>query len=145
MVKVLNFILIFHTILNYLPVFLYFIKNVFRYWNQQFTVAPELPSCILSTFVWYNKDIVITNKPIYFKQYSNNNLNYVNQLFDDRANTKEWIKLKHEFNLNNNLYFKCMQLIHSIPRKWRNTIKNNRISEKLLFLNHVIFYLAQKN
>ena len=29
-----------------------------------------------------------------------------------------------------------MQLIHSIPQKWKNTINNNRISENLLFLNH---------
>ena len=29
-----------------------------------------------------------------------------------------------------------MQLIHSILKKWKNTIKNNRISENLLFLNH---------
>ena len=29
-----------------------------------------------------------------------------------------------------------MQLIHSIPQKWKNTIKNNRISENLFFLNH---------
>ena len=38
--------------------------------------------------------------------------------------------------MNNNLYFKWMQLIHSIPQKWKNTINNNRISENLLFLNH---------
>ena len=25
---------------------------------------------------------------------------------------------------------------HSIPEKWKNTIKNNRISENFLFLNH---------
>ena len=29
-----------------------------------------------------------------------------------------------------------MQLIHSIPQKWKNTINNNRIPENLLFLNH---------
>ena len=38
--------------------------------------------------------------------------------------------------MNNNLYFKWIQLIHSIPQKWKNTINNNRISENLLFLNH---------
>ena len=29
-----------------------------------------------------------------------------------------------------------MQLIHSIPQKWKNVINNNRISENLLLLNH---------
>ena len=113
-----------------------FYKNIFRYWSQHFAVYPDLPSCILSSFLWYNKDILISNKPIYFKHFSNNNLNYVTQLFDDTGNTKEWMKLKHEFNLNNNPYFKWIQLIHSIPQKWKNTINNNRISENLLFLNH---------
>ena len=131
MVKILNFILIFHTILNYLPVFLFFYRNIFRYWSQYFTVSPDLPSCILSSFLWHNKDILISNKPMYFKHFYNNNLNYVTQLFDDTGNTKEWMKLKHEFNLNNNLYFKWTQLIHSIPQK--NTIKNSRISENLSF------------
>ena len=130
----------FHSNLSYdtklLTSFPVFYKNIFRYWSQHFTVSPDLPSCILSSFLWYNKDILISNKPIYFKHFSNNNLNYVTQLFDDTGNTKEWVKLKHEFNLNNNLYFNWMQLIHSIPQKWKNPIKSNRISENLLFLNH---------
>ena len=112
-----------------------FYKNIFRYWSQHFTVSPDLPPCILSSFLWYNKDILISNKPIYFKQFSNN-LSYVTQLFDNTGNTKEWIKLKHDIILNNNLYFKWMQLIHSIPQKWKDTINNNRISENLLFWNH---------
>ena len=29
-----------------------------------------------------------------------------------------------------------MQLIHSIPQKWKNIFNNNRIPENLLFLNH---------
>ena len=113
-----------------------FYKNIFRYWSQHFTVSPDIPSCILSSFLWYNKDILISDKPIYFEHFSNNNLIYVTQLFDDTENTKEWLKLKHEFNLKNNLYFRWMQLIHSTPQKWKTTIKNNRISENLLFLNH---------
>ena len=130
----------FHSNLSYdtklLTSFPVFYKNIFRYWSQHFTVSADLPSRILSSFLWYNKDILISNKPIYFKHFSNNNLNYVTQLFDDTGNTKEWMKLKHEFNLNNNLYFKWMQLIHSTPQKCKNTINNNRISENLLFLNH---------
>ena len=50
--------------------------------------------------------------------------------------TKDWMKLKHEFNLNNNLYYRWVQLIHSIPEKWKNTIKNNRISVNLPFLKY---------
>ena len=91
----------FHSNLSYdtklLTSFPVFCKNIFRYWffatflHQHFTVS-DLPSCILSSFLWYNKDILISNKPIYFKHFSNNNLNYVTQLFDDTENTKEGMK-----------------------------------------------------
>ena len=45
---------IFHSNLSYdaklLTSFPVFYKNIFHYWSQHFTVSPELPSCILSTF-----------------------------------------------------------------------------------------------
>ena len=41
---------------------------------------------------------------MYFQHFSNNNLNYVAQLFYDVGNIKEWVKLKQEFNLKNNLF-----------------------------------------
>ena len=132
MVKVLSFILISHTMLNYLPVFLYFFKIFFVAGVN--TVSSELPSCILSTFLWYNKGLLISKKPIHFKHFSNNNLIYVNQMFCDMRNPREWAKLKHEFNLSIHLYFHWMQLIHSIRQKWKNIIKNNRVSENNLFI-----------
>ena len=35
-----------------------FYKKNFHYWSQHFTVSPDLPSCILSSFLWYDKDIL---------------------------------------------------------------------------------------
>ena len=102
----------FHSNLSYdtklLNSFPAFYKNIFGYWSQHFTVSPEFCSCISSTFLRHKKDILISNKPIYFKHFPNNNL------------TKEWVKLKHKFNLNNNLYFNRKHLIHLIPQKWKN-------------------------
>ena len=68
---------------------------------------------------------------MYFKHFINNNLNYVTQLFYNAGNTKEWVKLKCKFRLNNNLYFNWIQLIHSISQKWKNINKNNKVSEDL--------------
>ena len=127
MVKILNFILISHTIQDYSPVFLYFIKSFFAieaktllFLRSSFPLFYALYMVCISISI----RILISNKPIYFKHVSNNNLNYVTQLFDDTGNTKELVKSKREFNLNNYFYFKWMQLIHSIPQKWQNTIKN---------------------
>ena len=137
MVKSLNFILISHTILNYLPVFLYFIKIYFATGANTLLFFQSFLPVFYPPFLWYNKDILISNKPIYFKRFSNNNLNYVTQLFDDTENSKEWIKLKRKFNLNNNLHFKWIQLIHLIPQKWKNTIiKTLEYLKSFFFLNH---------
>ena len=106
---------------------MYFVKICFATGAK---VPPDLPSCILSSFLWYNKDILISRKPIYFKHFSNNNLNYVTQPFDDTGTTKEWMKLKHKFNLNNNLYFKWMQLIHSTERYYSLKVTFFRFSGK---------------
>ena len=120
--------------------------KIYKYFLKKFCSerAPELPSCILFTFLWYNKDILISNKPIYFKHFTYNNLNYVTRLFYNTRSTKEWGKLKYKFTFNNNLYFNWIQLIQSIPQKWKNIIKNNRMSTNffcrysiiIFFLNH---------
>ena len=37
----------------------------------------------------------------------------------------DWNNLKHEYNLQNNLYFQWMQLISIIPSNWKNIKHNN--------------------
>ena len=82
----------FHSNLSYDATLLFsfsvFYKNHFRFWSQHFSVSPELPSCILVTFLWFNKDILISNKSIYFKHFGNKNLNYITQLSMTRETQK---------------------------------------------------------
>ena len=127
MVKILNFILISHTTQNYSPVFLYFIKTFFAIEAKTLLFLQSSFPLFYALFMvckYKYKYKNLNQQPIYFKHFSNNDLNYVTQLFDDTGNTKELVKSKREFNLNNYFYFKWMQLIHSIPQKWQNTIKN---------------------
>ena len=44
-------------------------------------------------------------------------------MFDQTCQLKSWQSLKEEYNLDNNMYFQWMQLIHSIPAKWKHTLK----------------------
>ena len=41
------------------------------------------------------------------------------QLFDEDGNTKEWQRLKIEFDLENRVYFSWRQLIHALPDHWK--------------------------
>ena len=47
------------------------------------------------------------------------------QLVDRNVSFKYWHTVKHEYDLQNNLYFQWMQLINAIPSNWKNIIKQN--------------------
>ena len=47
------------------------------------------------------------------------------QLVDRNGVFKNWDTLKHDYDLQNNLYFQWMQLINAIPSYWENIIKQN--------------------
>ena len=43
-----------------------FYKNIFFQWSNSFFASSELPSCILSIFLWFNKHILIEKKSMFF-------------------------------------------------------------------------------
>ena len=47
------------------------------------------------------------------------------QLVDRNGAFKNWNTLKHEYDLEKNLYFQWMQFISTIPSNWKNIIKQN--------------------
>ena len=47
------------------------------------------------------------------------------QMVGKDAFLKNWHTVKHEYDLQNNLYFQWMQLISAIPSNWKNIIKQN--------------------
>ena len=47
------------------------------------------------------------------------------QLVDRNGVFKDWNTLKHEYDLQNNLYFQCMKLISAISSNWKVIIKQN--------------------
>ena len=48
---------------------------------------------------------------------------------------KAWHLLKQEYHLNNNSYFQWLQLINSIPEKWKLTIKQSSSDAKNLIIH----------
>ena len=43
-----------------------FYKNIFFQWSNSFFASFELLSCILSSFLWFNKHILIEKSPSFF-------------------------------------------------------------------------------
>ena len=102
-----------------------FYKSMFLKWKIFFYVNPCVPSCILNQVLWFNKVIQINRKAVFYKKFSLNNINFLMQLVDKNGSFKNWHTVKHEYDLQNNLYFQWMQLVNAIPSNWKNIIKQN--------------------
>ena len=97
----------------------------------------EIPSCILLQYLWDNSNIQIDKTSIHFSRFSEKNINYVSQLFNNNGSIKKWHKFKREYNLHQNSYFQWVQLIDSIPEKWKFIIKkNNEVAANLITHDH---------
>ena len=112
-----------------------FYKEILLNWKTFFSKTPETPSSILSQFLWYNIYIQIDEGDVHLSSFSQNNLNFVSQLFNTNGSIKAWHLLKQEYHLNNNSYFQWLQLINSIPEKRKLTIKQSSSDAKDLIIH----------
>ena len=80
-------------------------------------LQPEIPSSILSQYLWYNEKIQVEKNSIYkFNSISENSINYDSQLFQTDGFIKAWHDLRTEHKLQENL-------IHVTPEGWKFIIK----------------------
>ena len=77
----------------------------------------EIPSCILSQYLWYNANIQVDKTSIQFSRFSQKNINYVSLLFKNNGSIKQWHEFKGEYDLHQNSYFQLVQLTESITGK----------------------------
>ena len=67
--------------------------------RQVFTpFLKQVVSCIFSLYLWYNNYININKKPIYFENFSKQNRNFLSQLYDGSANSKNLTQCKNDFD-----------------------------------------------
>ena len=71
---------------------------------------------------------------------SQNDTNYIGQLFKFSDKRKLWLELKNEFNVQDQLQFTYNQIINSIPKNIKN-IKNLVFQGHHLTKNHEIYCL----
>ena len=57
-----------------------FYKQTFINLSNYFFSNSEVPSCIQSNFVWYNRHTLIDNKPVYLSSFSDKNVSFINNL-----------------------------------------------------------------
>ena len=94
-----------------------FYKEILLNWKTFFSKTPETPSSVLSQFLWYNIYVQIDKGDVHLSRFSQNNLNFVSQLFDRNGSIIVWHFLKQGYQLNDNSNFQWLQLIKSITEK----------------------------
>ena len=65
-----------------------FYREIILNWKKRLAMITEIPSCILSQYLWYNRSIQVDNSSVYFLKFSEKNINYVSQLFSDNKSIK---------------------------------------------------------
>ena len=103
-------------ILNKLNVFW---KDVHTAW---ITLVNTQNDNILSEPIFFNNNIKINNKPVYFKDWHMCGIKYVNDLIKEDGNLYTWEEFKDIYNTTDNP-FRYYSLIHSIPKNWKKRIK----------------------
>ena len=88
-------------------------------WGNFISSSLNFPSAIISQFTWFNKKIQMDNTHVFSSNLSDKGLNFVGQLFDRDGKLKTCDSLKAEFFLTNTEKFKLFQLIHALPKQWR--------------------------
>ena len=63
-----------------------FYKEILNSCKANFFVDPDIPSSIFSQFLWHNRFVNVDHSSIYFEQFSEREVNFVMDLFDDQGN-----------------------------------------------------------
>ena len=129
--------------MNKIKTFPIFYKQIFRNWSTNLSAQPTLPSTIASQVLWHNKNIKVDNKSIYNCYISKKKINYIAQFFGSAGNLKKWEVLKEEYQLNENKKFAFIQIIHAIPKSWKENLASTLENiDNLVVQDH---HLIQKN
>ena len=73
-------------------------------WSQLLSTSPETPSQVLSQFLWYNNYIKIVDAVMHFENFSNENIKFLSQLFENDRITS-WVNLKYRYELTNDMFY----------------------------------------
>ena len=95
---------------------------------------------ILSEVTWFNSNIKVDSRPVRFSFFSDKNLNFIGQLFNDNGSIKPWKDLKFEFHLKDTHKIYWLQIIDALPKTWKDNILNGKRNAKnvAIFDHHIV-------
>lgn len=96
-----------------------FWNDVCKIWSEVMEIDKNQD--ILSQTVWYNPEIKVGNKTIYYKNYSDAGINYIRDLLDDDGNFLDHRDLMAKYDITPD-FLTHGGILHAIPVNWKNII-----------------------
>ena len=75
-----------------------------------------------------------------FLFFSDKNLNFIGQLFNDNGKIKPWEDIKIEFHLKDTKKIYWLQIIDALPKSWKDIILKDKGNAKnlVIFDHHIV-------
>ena len=102
----------------------YFYKSILKAWAEISDQKVNDPTTVCRQYLWNNKHIKIGQKSIFYKEFSNCNINKVENLYD-RNYDLTWAYVKSK-GLKDKDYIKWAGIISAIPSSWKALVKGNK-------------------
>ena len=115
-----------HQILDCVPVFY---KQILLTWYQLKHSFNNKD--VVNQTLWFNKNITIENKPIYWHEWYRNGILFVRDIHDANGDFYDQDKIEEKYSIQTN-FLSILQLRQSLPFTWREVIRNSQFPPPLL-------------
>lgn len=121
-----------------------FIKDVVKSWALLHYKVPENPHEVRNQVLWYNSEIKIGKKIVFWKKWQCSGIVYINDIITDTSGPKFMSigEINNKFNMSLN-WFEYHQLVSAIPVKWKNMLSTDGNMQQ--FNDHAFVILCKCN
>jgi hypothetical protein len=108
-----------------------FYLQLFKAWGKITATPGDDPFKIRREVLWRNKNIQITKKEVYYKQWHNKGILIFHDILDERGNIRSIQELSQRYDLE----IKTMEyvsLVFAIPQNWKRCVKTMRIPNEAI-------------
>ena len=103
-----------------------FYKQIFQSWYELYCLNPVTIDEISHEILWLNRQILIGNKPVIFKEWRNAGIETIADILDNQKRFLSTQDLERKFGLQIDV-MKYNSLKSSIPKSWMKLLKSQNI------------------
>ena len=109
-----------------------FYVNILNTWSEITYCKPDTVEKIKNQIIWNNDQILVNNKSVYYKEFSEAGIMKIGDLFDVSGKIKSFntLRIKQRSNID---FLRWYGIVQAIPGKWRcNTIAQANVNISMI-------------